>query len=196
MHNQAILQKAKDFKGKKWNSSTSDERCLLPDGLTSHGELCTDGCEKRGYPYFWCHKKSSNLGQWWDSDFCSPLSTVTHYGKVRIILLLSSPCLSNLHVRNVKTNVSRGGRNTSGVTEKLTVVGDTAHPILFTKKVSNSYMLFLSNCFLQVSALQIMGMEMVSTPLWGIVKGIQKTCIFFYSYVIFSGIYHVVEVGP
>jgi len=66
--------------------------------------------------------------------------------------------------RNVKTNVSRGGRNTSGVTEKLTVVGDTAHPILFTKKVS---------------ALQIMGMEMVSTPLWGIVKGI----------------YHVVEVG-
>jgi len=65
VNTQAILQKAKDFK----------------DGLTSHGELCTDGCEKRGYPYFWCHKKSSNLGQWWDSDFCSPLSTVTHYGK-------------------------------------------------------------------------------------------------------------------
>jgi hypothetical protein len=62
---QAILEKAKNFK----------------DGLTSHGELCTDGCEKRDYPYFWCHKKSSNLGQWWDSDFCSPLSTVTHYGK-------------------------------------------------------------------------------------------------------------------
>jgi len=62
---QAILAKAKDFK----------------DGLTSHGELCTDACEKRGYPYFWCHKNSSNLGQWWDSDFCSPFSTVTHYGK-------------------------------------------------------------------------------------------------------------------
>ena len=62
----AILDKAKDFK----------------DGLTSHGELCTDACEKRGYPYFWCHKKSSNLGQWWDSDFCSPAATVTHYGKV------------------------------------------------------------------------------------------------------------------
>jgi len=61
----AILDKAKDFK----------------DGLTSHGELCTDACEKRGYPYFWCHKKSSNLGQWWDSDFCSPAATVTHYGK-------------------------------------------------------------------------------------------------------------------
>jgi len=62
---QAILDKAKDFQ----------------DGLTSHGELCTDACEQRGYPYYWCHKKSSNLGQWWDSDFCSPLSTVTHYGK-------------------------------------------------------------------------------------------------------------------
>eukprot|EP00092_Neocalanus_flemingeri_P014585 GFUD01015735.1.p1 GENE.GFUD01015735.1~~GFUD01015735.1.p1 ORF type:complete len:1457 (+),score=298.41 GFUD01015735.1:266-4636(+) len=62
---QAILAKAKDFK----------------DGLTSHGELCTDACEKRGYPYYWCHKESSNLGQWWDSDFCSPFSTVTHYGK-------------------------------------------------------------------------------------------------------------------
>ena len=80
--------------------------------LTSHGELCTDTCEKRGYPYFWCHKvvnlmvmtmimmmlmmmpmmstmltmmstmqESSNLGQWWDSDFCSPLPTVTQYGK-------------------------------------------------------------------------------------------------------------------
>jgi len=62
---QAILAKARNFK----------------DGLTSHGELCTDACEKRGYPYYWCHKKSSNLGQWWDSDFCSPFSTVTHYGK-------------------------------------------------------------------------------------------------------------------
>eukprot|EP00092_Neocalanus_flemingeri_P039546 GFUD01043060.1.p1 GENE.GFUD01043060.1~~GFUD01043060.1.p1 ORF type:complete len:1063 (-),score=221.30 GFUD01043060.1:462-3650(-) len=62
---QAILAKAKDFK----------------DGLTSHGELCVDACEKRGYPYYWCHKESSNLGQWWDSDFCSPFSTVTHYGK-------------------------------------------------------------------------------------------------------------------
>ena len=28
----------------------------LKGSLTSHGELCTDGCEKRGYPYFWCHK--------------------------------------------------------------------------------------------------------------------------------------------
>ena len=28
----------------------------LTGSLTSHGELCTDTCEKRGYPYFWCHK--------------------------------------------------------------------------------------------------------------------------------------------
>merc|ERR1712130_903985 len=60
-----ITQQARDFTG----------------SLTSHGELCTDTCEKRGYPYFWCHKESSNLGQWWDSDFCSPLPTVTQYGK-------------------------------------------------------------------------------------------------------------------
>ena len=26
-------------------------------------------------------QESSNLGQWWDSDFCSPLPTVTQYGK-------------------------------------------------------------------------------------------------------------------
>jgi len=50
-------------------------------GLTSHGELCTDECAKRGYPYFWCHKPSSSLGQWWDSDFCSPSPSSTHYGK-------------------------------------------------------------------------------------------------------------------
>jgi len=60
-----ITQQAREFTG----------------SLTSHGELCTDACEKRGYPYFWCHKESSNLGQWWDSDFCSPLPTVTQYGK-------------------------------------------------------------------------------------------------------------------
>jgi len=50
-------------------------------GLTSHGELCTDQCSQRGYPYYWCHKQSSSLGQWWDSDFCSPVTNVTHYGK-------------------------------------------------------------------------------------------------------------------
>ena len=50
-------------------------------GLTSHGELCTDSCEQRGYPYYWCHKSSSSLGQWWDSDFCSVQSNTTHYGK-------------------------------------------------------------------------------------------------------------------
>ena len=26
-------------------------------------------------------QESSNLGQWWDSDFCSPLPSVTQYGK-------------------------------------------------------------------------------------------------------------------
>jgi len=60
-----IIERSKDFKY----------------GLTSHGELCTDECAKRGYPYYWCHKPSSSLGQWWDSDFCSPSTTSTHYGK-------------------------------------------------------------------------------------------------------------------
>jgi len=61
----AISQRASGFQG----------------SLTSHGELCTDACDKRGYPYFWCHKASSSLGQWWDSDFCSPFPSVTQYGK-------------------------------------------------------------------------------------------------------------------
>ena len=34
-------------------------------------------------------------------------------------------------------NVSREGRNTSGVTEKQMVVGDTALQILYTKKVTD-----------------------------------------------------------
>ena len=54
---------------------------LCPVGLTSHGELCTDECQQRGYPYYWCHKASSSQGQWWDSDFCSPATNTTHYGK-------------------------------------------------------------------------------------------------------------------
>jgi len=58
-----------------------DKAMKFQGGLTSHGELCTDACEKRGYSYYWCHKRSSSLGQWSDSDFCSPTSTVTHYGK-------------------------------------------------------------------------------------------------------------------
>jgi len=49
--------------------------------LTTYGEICLDKCEKRGYTYFWCNKKSSKLGQWWESDFCSPNPTITHYGE-------------------------------------------------------------------------------------------------------------------
>ena len=66
---------------------------MILDGLTSHGELCTDECAKRGYPYYWCHKPSSSLGQWWDSDFCSPSTTSTHYGKQCEAELLRSSSL-------------------------------------------------------------------------------------------------------
>jgi len=50
-------------------------------GLTTHGEVCLNACERKGYNYFWCNKKYSTLGQWWESDFCSPSSTTTHYGQ-------------------------------------------------------------------------------------------------------------------
>ena len=52
-------------------------------GLTSHRELCTDNCEKRGYAYFYCSKAHSDLGQWYKYDFCSPAPGRTHYGEVR-----------------------------------------------------------------------------------------------------------------
>ena len=34
-----------------------------------------------------CHKPSSSLGQWWDSDFCSPSPATTHYGKVLPLIM-------------------------------------------------------------------------------------------------------------
>ena len=34
-----------------------------------------------------CHKPSSSLGQWWDSDFCSPSPATTHYGKVPALIM-------------------------------------------------------------------------------------------------------------
>ena len=78
-----IIEQSKDFKcTHDSNVSKIPFIILIADGLTSHGELCTDECARRGYPYYWCHKASSNLGQWWDSDFCSPSPNMTHYGKV------------------------------------------------------------------------------------------------------------------
>ncbi len=40
--------------------------CTADPGVTSHGEMCVDECESRGYGYFWCHKDTTLWG------YCTP----------------------------------------------------------------------------------------------------------------------------
>ena len=48
-----IIERSRDFKCNVEIFYDKSNLFQYLDGLTSHGELCTDECAKRGYPYFW-----------------------------------------------------------------------------------------------------------------------------------------------
>uniref|UniRef100_A0A8D3C088 Uncharacterized protein n=1 Tax=Scophthalmus maximus TaxID=52904 RepID=A0A8D3C088_SCOMX len=49
------------------------EQCPAKYSTSTYGVLCYDGCEKRGYSYYWCN---SRMG--W--DYCSPSNNVDYKG--------------------------------------------------------------------------------------------------------------------
>ena len=80
-----LLQTASPRTGSSAQTSAPSEDTPTTGNLTvtSHvSHVCDDGDHVSR-----CHKPSSSLGQWWDSDFCSPSPATTHYGKVPPLIM-------------------------------------------------------------------------------------------------------------